>query len=105
MDFKYNPCKSRNTELLRYLVENKINTANKIFEERKSYPLGPEDKKFIALEYINNLFNIKKGYCSEVIGLDSYTRELALNTMARYNVTSTEVNNYIESNMEGGLGL
>ena len=105
MDFIYNPRESRTTELLQYLVEKKINNANRLFEECRSYPLGPEDKKVVALKYINNLFNIKNDYCNEVTGLDSYTRELVLNTMVKYNLSSVEVKSYIENSIEASIEL
>ena len=100
MDLQYNPSESRTAELLQYLVEKKLNTANEIYGEYKTWPRDRELTKTIGLTYINNLYNIKNLYNDEVIGLDKGIKGLVLNTMEEMKITSMEVNEYIENCLE-----
>lgn len=100
MDLQYNPSESRTAELLQYLVEKKLNTANEIYGEYKTWPRDRELTKIIGLTYINNLYNIKNLYNDEVAGLDQGIKGLVLNAMVEMKLNSGEVSSYIKENNE-----
>lgn len=97
MNLTYNPNKSRNEELLEYLVTTKLKAAeNNYIENRKNHTCA-KTSKITVLDYVNNLFIIKSMYADEVDGLKIGIKEMVEKLMSEFSLNSLEVSKYIEA--------